>query len=163
MNSSNAVTRELLKETIRIALFSQGVSLDGAWHGAEELIQCATPKVVRGWLAAYSDRDWIFSHLHTLVDDAAHGHWTVKFTYERLVFERREQQLAYPSLSTFRRRVRIERQLANTMERILDLEAKRNRARERERARMPDASDFITRILDAAEAEGFHVIRRIGS
>lgn len=75
--------------------------------------------------------------------------------------------MAYPSVSIFRRRVRVVRQLAKTMERILTRESKLNRTRERERererAQMPDSSGFITRILKVAEAEGFHVVRRLAS
>lgn len=167
MNSSNAATREVLEETFRIALYQQGVSVDGAWRGAEELIQCANPKVVRRWLAAYPKGAWFLIRQQALVEDAAHGHFIVKWKYEELRTLHWEQRRYAPirytpmqSLRTFQRRVRLERQLAQIVERILDREAKRRRAQQAERARMPsDASDLVARILDAAEAEGFSVVQ----
>ncbi|KQX43246.1 MULTISPECIES: hypothetical protein [Ensifer] len=160
-HTPNATNYDIFEEAFRVALLWQGCSLEGAWQGAFELVRATPPVVVREWLAAYQDERCIEARQQRSIDGVFQPpHPTAEQAFRSLKNDCEcPSRVPAPSLRTFQHRVRLERRLASAMQRIRDREARRKRAFERERARMPQASDFIARILDIAEAEGFRVVR----
>ncbi|KSV81778.1 hypothetical protein N183_14795 [Sinorhizobium sp. Sb3] len=161
-HTPNAANYDILKEAFRVALLWQGCPVEDAWEGAFELVRATPPVVIREWLAAYRDELGIEARQQRAIDavfqptrpTAQHAFLSLQYDCEC------SSRVSTLSLRTFQRRVHLDRSLARSMQRIRDREARRKRALEKECARMPQASDFIARILDIAEAEGFRVVRR---
>ncbi|MGN7802363.1 hypothetical protein ACTJKE_06455 [Ensifer sp. 22521] len=160
-HTPNATNYDILQEAFRVALLWQGCSLEDAWEGALELVRATPPVVVREWLAAYQDQHGLEARQQRWIDaifqpnrpTAVHAFRGLKNDCEC------PSRVITLSVRTFQRRVRLERSLARSMQRIRDRQTKRMRSLEKDRARMPQASDFIARILEIAEAEGFRVVR----
>lgn len=157
----NGTNRDILEDAFRLALLWQGCSLEDAWEGAFELGRATPAVVVREWLAAYRDEHSIEARQQRSIGAVFEPPLpTAELAFSSFKDDcERSSRAPAPSLRTFQRRVRMERRLLSIMQRLRNRQAKRMRALERERARMPQASDFIGRILDIAEAEGFRVAR----